>query len=222
VPENLRPRLSFANVISVVALFIALGGGAYALSRDSVKSRHIAKGAVKGSDLRAEAVKAKHVRDAAIGTGELADGAVTGDDLTGNSVGARHVVQSSLDELETAAATASLSGQPDLAAGFADTIATAITLEEPKTVVALATIEAEATGAGPHRVGCLMRIADEQSADAFVETIPVTATADEATISVSFASSLPAGTHQIALRCQLLAGAGAFVEQGDLSAWAVG
>lgn len=43
--------MTFANVISVVALFIALGGGAYALSRGEVKSRNIARGAVKAKQL---------------------------------------------------------------------------------------------------------------------------------------------------------------------------
>ena len=33
-------RLSFANVVSVVALFVALGGSAWALSRGEVKSKH--------------------------------------------------------------------------------------------------------------------------------------------------------------------------------------
>jgi len=44
---GIRSRLTFANVISVIALFIALGGSAYALSRGEVKSQHIAPDAVK-------------------------------------------------------------------------------------------------------------------------------------------------------------------------------
>jgi hypothetical protein len=44
-------RLTYANVMSTLAVFIALGGGAYALTRGEVKSRHIA----------ADAVKARHI-----------------------------------------------------------------------------------------------------------------------------------------------------------------
>jgi hypothetical protein len=49
---GIRSRLTFANVISVIALFIALGGGAYALTvpKDSVKSKHIVDGQVKPVD----------------------------------------------------------------------------------------------------------------------------------------------------------------------------
>jgi hypothetical protein len=46
---KLRNRLTFANVVSVIALFVALGGSSVAavsLKRNAVKNRHIAKNAV--------------------------------------------------------------------------------------------------------------------------------------------------------------------------------
>lgn len=46
----MRGRLSYANVMATLALFVALGGGAYALSRNEVKSRHIAPDQVKAAD----------------------------------------------------------------------------------------------------------------------------------------------------------------------------
>jgi hypothetical protein len=52
--ERVRRSLSFANVTSVIALFVALGGSAYAvtqLDRNSVKSKHIVDGQVKSGDL---------------------------------------------------------------------------------------------------------------------------------------------------------------------------
>lgn len=51
--SRLRRRLTFANVVSVIALFVALGGGAYAavkLKTNQVKSKHIAPNAVQGVD----------------------------------------------------------------------------------------------------------------------------------------------------------------------------
>lgn len=48
---RLRAGLSYSNVMATLAVFIALGGGAYALSRGEVKSRNIAP----------DAVKAKHI-----------------------------------------------------------------------------------------------------------------------------------------------------------------
>jgi hypothetical protein len=50
-------RPSPATLISLLALFVALAGTAYALERGSVKSKHIA----------ADAVRAKHVQDNAVG-----------------------------------------------------------------------------------------------------------------------------------------------------------
>lgn len=48
-----RTHLTFANVISLTALFIALGAGAYAagLAPNSVKSKNIKDGQVKQRDL---------------------------------------------------------------------------------------------------------------------------------------------------------------------------
>ena len=51
---GIRDRLTYANVISTLCLFLLLGGGAYAafsLPDNSVKSRHIARGAVKAKQL---------------------------------------------------------------------------------------------------------------------------------------------------------------------------
>jgi hypothetical protein len=51
--SRLRRHLTFANVVSVLALFIALGGGSYAavkLKNNQVKSKHIAPDAVQGAD----------------------------------------------------------------------------------------------------------------------------------------------------------------------------
>ena len=49
MPQSLRQRLTYANVIATLALFIALGGGAYAatqLPKNSVGAKQIKKGAV--------------------------------------------------------------------------------------------------------------------------------------------------------------------------------
>jgi hypothetical protein len=63
-------RLTYASVVATLALFLALGGGAYAaftLPPNSVRSRNIVKGQVKRADLGAGAVA----------TGKIAKGAVT-------------------------------------------------------------------------------------------------------------------------------------------------
>jgi hypothetical protein len=59
VLNRLRPHVSFANVTSSLALFIALGGVGYAavqLPKNSVGSKQIRKAAVGKSELRARSV----------------------------------------------------------------------------------------------------------------------------------------------------------------------
>ena len=54
---GIRSRLTYANVISTLCLFLLLGGSAYAafsLPKDSVKSKHIVDGQVKEQDLAAD------------------------------------------------------------------------------------------------------------------------------------------------------------------------
>jgi hypothetical protein len=88
--RRLRPRLSYANVIATLALFIALGGGAYAAvtaPKNSVTSRSIRNGQVKRVDLAARAVTNSRigpnavsnskVGPNAVSTGKIADNAVT-------------------------------------------------------------------------------------------------------------------------------------------------
>ena len=49
---SMRAKLSPANVIAAIAVFLALGGGvAWALANNSVKSRHIKNGQVNFNDL---------------------------------------------------------------------------------------------------------------------------------------------------------------------------
>ena len=62
---QIRRRLSFANVTSMLALVFAMSGGAYALSvpRNSVGSAQLKKGAVAHSDIRANAVTALNIKN---------------------------------------------------------------------------------------------------------------------------------------------------------------
>lgn len=70
----LRERLTYANVMATVAVFLALGGGAYAavrLPRNSVGQKQIRNGAVGRSELHRSAVTARAVKNRSLGVGEL-------------------------------------------------------------------------------------------------------------------------------------------------------
>ena len=87
-------RLSFARVMSLVAVFIALTAGAYAagLAKNSVKSKQIKDGAVQSQDLK----------DGAVSGGKVADGSLTGADVTDDSLTGADIAESTLQGVSAA------------------------------------------------------------------------------------------------------------------------
>jgi len=73
----LREKLTFANVMSSVAVFLALGGTALAVKANSVGSRQIIDDSIKGRD--------------------VADGRLKGRDLKSGAIGAREVDEAAFD-----------------------------------------------------------------------------------------------------------------------------
>ena len=79
---GIRSRLTFGNVMSVIALFIALGGTGYAaiaLPNNSVGIKQIKKNGVGGQEIRKNAVRSGEVRNGALravdfGAGQLPAG----------------------------------------------------------------------------------------------------------------------------------------------------
>jgi hypothetical protein len=73
-------RPSPATVIAAVALFVALGSGAYAASHlphNSVGSKTIKNGAVKSSDIHNGTIRAHDIHANQVKTGKIKNGAVT-------------------------------------------------------------------------------------------------------------------------------------------------
>ena len=61
----MRPRLSYANVMATIAVFIALGGASYAalkVPKNSVGAKQLRKNAVRTAKIRKEAVTAAKIR----------------------------------------------------------------------------------------------------------------------------------------------------------------
>jgi hypothetical protein len=74
VIERLSARLSYANVVATIALFIALGGTGYAvttLPRNSVGPRQLRRHAVTGSKIAAHAVTGSRVQPNSLTGGQI-------------------------------------------------------------------------------------------------------------------------------------------------------
>jgi hypothetical protein len=72
--RKLRDRLTYANVMATIAVFIALGGASYAaikLPKNSVGTKQIKKNAVKASE----------IANSSVGTKEVANGELLGEDF---------------------------------------------------------------------------------------------------------------------------------------------
>ncbi len=82
--NRIRSKLTYANVVATLALFLALTGGAvYAankihsrnIAKNAVKSRNIAKNGVKARNLAAGSVSSSKILDGSILPGDFAPGA---------------------------------------------------------------------------------------------------------------------------------------------------
>jgi hypothetical protein len=74
--EALRRRLSYANVMASVAVFVSLGGGAYAavsLPRNSVGEDQLRRGAVTKSRIAHDSVGQSELRDGSVTKSALTD-----------------------------------------------------------------------------------------------------------------------------------------------------
>lgn len=96
-----KPRLTYANVVSTLALFLALSGGV-AFAASKVNSADLAPGAVRTSNvfkraitsgkLAVGAVRSNQIVDGAVGAKQLGDGAVGSKQISDSAVGAKQIV----------------------------------------------------------------------------------------------------------------------------------
>ncbi len=91
-------RFSYANVMSTLAVFLALAGGSFAIGvavkKNSVKSKQVKDNALKSKDLRnGKAVTGADVADGSLAGADVADRSIAAADLAADE--APHVVGSS-------------------------------------------------------------------------------------------------------------------------------
>ncbi len=113
--KQLKRHLTFANVMSMLAVFLLLGGaGAYAAQKNTQKigstqikasavtTNKIKNGAVSNSKLAATSVSTDKLVDGSVANSKLADGSVTTSKLAGDAVTGDKVNESTLSEVPSA------------------------------------------------------------------------------------------------------------------------
>ena len=101
----MRKRLNFANVTSMLALFIALGGGAYAaatLPANSVGKSQIRSSAVGKSEAATNAIGRSEVRRSAVSTSEIATNGVGSSEIKTNAIGTKEIRDGKIDAADIA------------------------------------------------------------------------------------------------------------------------
>lgn len=83
--QQIRQRLTYANVVSTLALFLVLGGGA-AYAAKKIDSHQLRGGAVTTAKIKRNAVTRSKIKANAISTPKIANGAVTYAKLANGSV----------------------------------------------------------------------------------------------------------------------------------------
>lgn len=77
----IRKNLTYANVMSTIAVFLVLGGGA------ALAATQLAKNSVGAKQLKKNAVTTAKVKNGAINGAKVADGSLTGADVADGSIG---------------------------------------------------------------------------------------------------------------------------------------
>jgi hypothetical protein len=84
--KQIRKRVTYANVMSSIAVFLVLGGGA-AYAAKKIGSNEIKGNSITTGKIKKEAVSASKIKKNSITTAKIANGAVTGAKLNLGTVG---------------------------------------------------------------------------------------------------------------------------------------
>jgi hypothetical protein len=186
---RIRRHLSYANVTATVALFVALGGGAYAI--DKVDSRDIANGTIRSIDLKNRK-------------------AVNAVDVKRNALRGRQISEETLDADRFAPVAGSqAAGCDPSSSNLVDCVTTTIRLKERSHMLVIVTGGEESVSAPAHGI-CRVRIDGAQESLAVAPGEKSINTSGAATNgfarTIVTSNELPRGKHKVALACGELLG----------------
>jgi hypothetical protein len=102
-------RLSFANVVALLALFVALGGSSYAALR--VGSDEIANNSVRSKDLHNNDVRGRDIRKGTVRGTDIRDNDLRGKDVRDDTISGADVKESGLATVPSAQNALTLDGK---------------------------------------------------------------------------------------------------------------
>jgi hypothetical protein len=104
--KQIRKRLTYANVMSSLAVFLVIGGAtafaATQLPKNSVGSKQLKKNAVTTAKIKKEAVAGGKIKNGAVSESKLADGAVTTNKIGDNAVTTPKIIDNAVTSSKVA------------------------------------------------------------------------------------------------------------------------
>jgi hypothetical protein len=94
--STLKRHLTVANVLSCIALFVALGGAAYAAVKipvNGVKARNIAPQAVTNAKIKREAVTSGKIKNGGVNALDIGAGQVTNEKIATGAVSSKKIAK---------------------------------------------------------------------------------------------------------------------------------
>jgi hypothetical protein len=125
--KQVRKRITYANIMSSIAVFLVLGGGA-AYAAQKIGSNEIKGNSITTGKIKKEAVTASKIKDGSVTTSKIAKDAVTGDKVNESTLG-------QVPSAATAANANALGGKPATAYAASSVLRT-VSVEANGTVVA--------------------------------------------------------------------------------------
>jgi hypothetical protein len=115
--KQIRKRLTYANVMSSLAVFLILGGATAFAAVQKIGANEIKANSIKTGKIVKEAVTAGKIKNGAITETKIADGAVTTNKIANDAVTGDKVKESTLGEVPKAASAANAEKLGGLASG---------------------------------------------------------------------------------------------------------
>jgi hypothetical protein len=226
--KSLLRRPSAALVVACVALFVALGGGAYAafnLPKNSVGSKQIKNGAVVNSKLANNSVATGKIRNGAVTASKINATGLTVPNAT-NATNATNAAN--LGGLAPSSYTTESNfsqGSPNQTIGnaFATVGSVSITTDGTKRLIGMAAVHAVngTAGTGAYLV-CRNTVDGTAGVNDTAYAAPFGQTIVDASVSPLASAVVGAGTHTVTLQCEALpSGQSMKVVDDALAGWAV-
>ncbi len=191
--RTIRRRLTYANVMATIAVFIAIGGSAYAATQ-------LKKNSVGTKQIKNQAVTAAKIQNGAITGAQVKGGSLTGSNVANNSLTGTQVNSSTLGTVPTA--------QTANTAQTAQTAQTANSLSAPE-----ASHEVGASGQPQFQHGCVSNTGGEAEPVKFFKdhegVVHLAGVYENCSPTGETAFQLPAGFRPGAVQQFALAGSGA-------------